>query len=510
MYPQIVSDYVLTGKVRYVFRNFPMSYHTWAQKAAEAAECAGEQGQYWEMHDALFSSQGEWSSSQDAVPVFKGLAANLKLDQAQFDSCIDGDKYTERIQADTLEGIQAGVSGTPSFSVNGVLVVGAQPFDAFKEKIEYALAGGEAPSLTVPADSYRSMGKADAPLVITEFSDYQCSACGYVANTVIPEFIKRYVDTGRVRFVYRDFPLGGADSTSHKGAEAAFCAGKQGYYWEMNEKLFSSQSEWGAEGADLATLLRGYAAQIGMDTDAFNECLDSGEAALVIQGDFLSGEQLGVNATPYFFVGDVPIRGGLPIDAFSIVIDYVAEGGSGVNIVPVGSWNVQGNPQTAKAVTVAFIDYANAESRQHALETLPQLKQTYVDTGQMLYVIHPWAASEDAPGSRGAVAAVCASQQDKGWEMHTKLFEEQDKWAQAADPQPLFASYAQGLGLDMTGFEECLGSQWAKLQSQSGNVVAAMYGVPGAPTFMFNNGQSKAGSPTFAEFKTIIDSIVSQ
>jgi len=510
VYPQIISNYVQTGKVRYVFRNYPMSYHTWAQKAAEAAECAGEQGQYWEMHDALFNGQDEWTGSEDAVTIFKGMAGTLKLDQAQFDSCLDGDKYAARIQSDIQEGVQAGVSGTPSFSINGMSVSGAQAFDAFKEKIEYALAGGTAPSLTVQADSYRSMGQADAPVVITEFSDYQCPACGYVATTVIPEIIKRYVDTGQVRFVFREFPLSSIHPLAQKAAEAAVCAGKQGHYWEMNETLYANQDKWGADGADSTQFFRDYATKIGLGMDEFNTCLDSGEAALDVQADLLAAESLGADATPYFFIDKIPIRGGLPIEGFSAVIDYVAGGGSNVEIVPVGSWRALGSTQTAKAAAVAFVDYADSKSRQFALEVLPQLRQTYIDAGQMLFVIHPWTSGKDTPSARGAAAAECAGQQGKGWEMYTKLFEEQDKWTQAADPQPLFSSYAQGLSLDTAKFEQCLSSSETTVTVLGGYVVAMMYGVPGAQTYLFNNSQSLSDSPTFDEFKTIIDSIVNQ
>ena len=73
MYPQIISTYVETGKVRYVFRNFPLSFHNWAQKAAGAAECAGEQGKFWAMHEAVFNGQDEWTGSEDAVTI-KGMA----------------------------------------------------------------------------------------------------------------------------------------------------------------------------------------------------------------------------------------------------------------------------------------------------------------------------------------------------------------------------------------------------------------------------------------------------
>ena len=327
---------------------------------------------------------------------------------------------------------------------------------------------------------------------------------------MIPEIIKRYVDTGKVRFVYRDFPLTSIHASAQKAAEAAFCAGKLGHYWEMNEKLFASQSEWAADGADPIKFFRDYAVQLGMDATAFNTCLDSGEAATTVKGDMLAGEQLGVSATPYFFIDKIPIRGGLSVEGFSAIIDYVAAGGSSVEIVPVGNWRVLGSTQTAKAASVAFVDYADSQSRQFALEVLPQLRQTYIDTGQMLFVIHPWASGNDTPSAHGAAAAECAGQQVKGWEMVTKLFEEQDKWTQAADPQPLFTSYAQGLGLDTAKFEQCLSSPETAVAVQGGYVVAMMYGVPGAQTYLFNNGQSLSDSPTFEEFKTIVDSIINQ
>jgi protein-disulfide isomerase len=172
--PQIVENYVDSGQVRYIFRNFPLySIHPQAQKAAEAAECAGEQEKYWEMHGLLFESQGSWSGSEAAVETFKGLAGDLELDQAQFDACLDNGDYADKVTADYQEGVREGVTGTPAFRINGIALSGAQPYQAFQQQIEYLLAGGQPPTLEVSADSYRSMGQADAPVVITEFSDYQ-------------------------------------------------------------------------------------------------------------------------------------------------------------------------------------------------------------------------------------------------------------------------------------------------------------------------------------------------
>ncbi len=328
---------------------------------------------------------------------------------------------------------------------------------------------------------------------------------------MIPQLIEQYVDTGKVRYVYREFPLTSIHPAAQKASEAAVCAGEQGQYWPMNEKLFASQSEWTAEGADAVGFFKSYAEGLGLDTQAFNDCLDSGAAAMTVRGEVLAGESFGVSATPFFFVNDLPIRGGLPIEALGRIIDYVAAGGATPEIVPQGEdWHVLGNRQTARAITVAFADFASPESAQHALEVFPQLKETYIDSGEMVYVFHPWTPGPDTPSAQAAAAAECAGKQDKFWEMHDQLFKEQDSWTSAGDLQPVFVGYAADLGLDTAEFETCLGSEWAALRVDAGSVVAALYGVPGAPVFLFNNGQGQQGSPSFEEFKTTIDSILNQ
>ena len=134
-YPSIVSEYINTGKVKYVFRDFPLDFHLNAQKAAEAAECAGDQDQYWEMHDYLFANQDYL-----AVDNLKGYAKDLGLDLAEFNDCLDSGKFADEVAADLLDGQAYGVSGTPAFFINGKLVSGALPFAAFKEEIDAALA----------------------------------------------------------------------------------------------------------------------------------------------------------------------------------------------------------------------------------------------------------------------------------------------------------------------------------------------------------------------------------
>jgi protein-disulfide isomerase len=132
--PSIEKEYIETGKVKLVFRDFPLGFHTNAQKAAEAAECAGEQGKYWEMHDLLFG-QGV----QGGVAGFKQYAKNLGLNSAKFDNCLDSGAMAEEVQKDMADGAAVGIQGTPGFLINGKLVSGAQPFAVFKQVIDAEL-----------------------------------------------------------------------------------------------------------------------------------------------------------------------------------------------------------------------------------------------------------------------------------------------------------------------------------------------------------------------------------
>ncbi|MEE8403600.1 MAG: thioredoxin domain-containing protein [Candidatus Hydrothermarchaeaceae archaeon] len=144
--PQIKAEYIDTGKVKFVYRDFPLSGHANAQKAAEATECADDQEKFWAMHDIIFAGQTVWSSG-DAVSIFKGYASELELDEADFASCLDSGKYMEEVQKDLQDGVKAGVRATPAIFVNGILVSGgARPFSVFKQIIDSELAGGASAS----------------------------------------------------------------------------------------------------------------------------------------------------------------------------------------------------------------------------------------------------------------------------------------------------------------------------------------------------------------------------
>lgn len=132
--PQIEENYIKTGKVKLIFRDFPLPFHANAQKAAEAAECAGEQGKFWEMHNRIFDNQ----SAMEIVDL-KQNAKLLGLDIATFNDCLDLGKYADEVRKDMNDGSVAGVTGTPTFFINGEKLVGAQPFSVFEEIIEKKL-----------------------------------------------------------------------------------------------------------------------------------------------------------------------------------------------------------------------------------------------------------------------------------------------------------------------------------------------------------------------------------
>jgi len=126
-----------SGRVRLVFKDFPLASHNGAIPAAEAARCAGEQGRFWEYHDLLFVAQPAFARADLLT-----YAARLGLPAEAFTACLDSGRYREAVKADVAEGRAAGVRATPTFFVNGQRLVGAQPYEAFRDAIQEALADG--------------------------------------------------------------------------------------------------------------------------------------------------------------------------------------------------------------------------------------------------------------------------------------------------------------------------------------------------------------------------------
>lgn len=178
------------------------------------------------------------------IQSFKDEAKKLGLDSGKFNSCLDGGGKASAVSKDLADGSTAGVNGTPAFFINGRLISGAVPYEQFKTVIEEELNGTTPANVTkvqVGVGDLPALGNQNAKVTMIEFSDYQCPFCERHFTQAESQIKKDYIDTGKVKMYYRDFPLSQIHPGAQKAAEAARCAGDQGKYWEYHDLLFQNQ-----------------------------------------------------------------------------------------------------------------------------------------------------------------------------------------------------------------------------------------------------------------------------
>ncbi len=193
----------------------------------------------------------------------------------------------------------------------------AEYYEGLKKEmgIEMLLPPYVPPKVAVEATG-PTKGPADAPITIVEFSDYECPYC-VRAEPTVREVLAAY--PGKIKLVYRDYPLP-MHPKAPKAAEAAHCAGDQGKYWEMHDKLFTT-------GAKLDVPdLKAHAREVGVEGGKFDQCLDSGEKAKVVESHKKAGDDVGVSGTPAFFINGRLLSGAQPADAFRAIIDQELKG----------------------------------------------------------------------------------------------------------------------------------------------------------------------------------------
>jgi protein-disulfide isomerase len=140
-WPVIRREYVESGRVRFAYLNLPLPSHRHAREAAETALCAGLQGRYWQMHDAIFATQQRWSSLESATATFDSLAARTVPDARALRACVRDGRTRPLVEADYERAVSAGVRSTPTFIAGGRLIEGAAPPEYFRAALDSALAG---------------------------------------------------------------------------------------------------------------------------------------------------------------------------------------------------------------------------------------------------------------------------------------------------------------------------------------------------------------------------------
>lgn len=180
------------------------------------------------------------------------------------------------------------------------------------------LPAGQAGKVDVNIANAPVLGNADAPVTVVEFGDFQCPFCERYFKNNEPAMISEYVDTGKVKFVWKDYAFLGQESTW--SAQAARCAGDQGKFWQYHNYLYNHQGSENS-GAFSTANLKKFAVAVGLNTGNFNTCLDSGKYASAVSDSTKYGSSIGVSGTPATFVNGTLIVGAVPYANIKSVIE---------------------------------------------------------------------------------------------------------------------------------------------------------------------------------------------
>ncbi len=170
-------------------------------------------------------------------------------------------------------------------------------------------------------------GDPNAPVTVVEFSDFQCPFCSRFFTQTLPALQENYIDTGKIKLVYKDLPLDNLHPNARPAHIAAECADEQGKFWEYHDVLFENQGQWSRlSSADLNSQLNQYATSMGLNSVSFDSCLSSPSMADEVNADFLQAASYGVTGTPTFFIGNekngfIKLVGAQPYAAFQAAID---------------------------------------------------------------------------------------------------------------------------------------------------------------------------------------------
>lgn len=533
---QILEAY--PNNVRVAFVNNPLPFHSNAMPASKAAIAAMNQGKFWEMHEALFANQKNLTEY-----FFKEKASELGLDVAKFEADMNAPETENFINKGIADGKSFGISGTPSFLINGVFIVGAQPLDAFKtiidEQLKRADDVAKAKNLSglelyqelvktapknnkdvenddTPKRYYIEDGKSpilgnkNALITIIEYTDFQCPFCAR-ANTTIHQLLENNPNQIKLVFKHNPLPFHANAKLAHQAAEAAK---KQGKFWEYRDILFEHQ-----DALDRDSLIA-YAEQLGLKKKNFIADMDSSAVIKAVEDDLKTGSKANIKGTPSFFINGFAISGAQSLEKFQDTVNnelefakaYPKLKGSKLykkivedNPNPSDirrNIDINGAPfkgsDKAKVTLVVFSDF-QCPFCSRLNPTLDALLQApaYKDKIKVIFKQLPLAFHTNA--QKAAEASLFAHEHGKFWEMHEKLFANQ----QALDLESL-KKYATEIGLDANALEAALNSGKYKAAVDADAAAGKNAGITGTPTTVIN-GKIIQGAQPLENFKHEID-----
>ena len=544
------------SKVRIVWKHQPLPFHKAARPAHEAAatvHALGGNDAFWKFHDKAFANAKSLTEDN-----FKAWAKESGVDAAKFEAAFKAKKYASKVDQDMAMAKSIGASGTPAFRINGVTLVGAQPFAKFKEVIDAQLA--EAQKLiaagtpknkvyvelskknakAAPAEEAKKQeppppdttvwkvpvfkddpqkGPADALVTVVEWSEFQCPFCKKVLPTT-----KQIVDTyGKdVRIVWKDNPLPfhpRAKPTAIMARYAYKTKGNEGF-WKAHDALFESQPK--LEDSDLETI----AGNIGLPWAAVKAAIDSNKFAAKIEANAELAMDVEARGTPHFFVNGRRLSGAQPFEKFKELIDeelgkakaLVAKGTARAKIYeeimkngkeppppekkdvpkPDAKLPWKGSP-VAKVVIQEFSDF-ECPFCSRVNPTIKQIMDEYKGKVKIVWRNLPLPFHKKAPLAAEACLEAHAQKGNDGfWKCHDFMFENQKTLE-----RPTLDKMATELGLNMDKFKAALDNNTHKAKVDADTKIANGAGISGTPAFVIN-GYYLSGAQPFPAFKKLIN-----
>jgi len=215
--------------------------------------------------------------------------------------------------------------------------ISQEELDATIAKLELKILQNKLPAnqpiaeLKISADNDPIIGNSNAPITIIEFSDFQCPFCAKFHIQTLPKIMDEYIKEGKVKLVFRDFPIQSIHSNALLASVAAECANEEGKFKEMHDKLFENQNEWNNKNTDdVIILFNQYSSEMGIEKEKFDSCIKNGKYIKEIQKDLEDGRTYGISGTPGFFIGNneigfIELKGAHPFENFKNVIDTQLE-----------------------------------------------------------------------------------------------------------------------------------------------------------------------------------------
>jgi protein-disulfide isomerase len=329
------------GKVKVIFKHYPLDFHKNAPLASQAAMAAQNQGKFWEFHDLVFANQKAIQR-----PDLERYAEQLGLNMDKFRADLDSPTGAKQLEADKADGNGVGVRGTPHFFINGSRFSGAQPLANFqaaldkeleiakkytdkgtplsdlyativKSEVSTAPAAPAAPPPPPPTPVVVDLtgapvkGNPSAPVTIVEFSDFECPFCSKVGPT-ITQLLADY--PGQIKVVFQQLPLP-FHKNANLAAQASLAAHEQGKFWEYHDILFANQR------ALTRPDLEKYAEQLGLNMTTFRAALDTEKFKAQVEKELAASQKNGIQGTPNFAINGKRLTGAVPIDQFKAIID---------------------------------------------------------------------------------------------------------------------------------------------------------------------------------------------